>query len=66
MQNLKNGRWLNEPTEANGSDIELSVTTDANTDFWRETHYGFVRDSGHFYAFRADSELPPISTGQSA
>lgn len=57
MQSLKNGRWLNEPTETNATDVELFVTTDANTDFWRETHYGFVRDSGHFYAFRADCDF---------
>ena len=57
MQSLKNGRWLNEPTKANATDTELSVTTDANTDFWRETHYSFVRDSGHFYAFRADCDF---------
>ena len=24
------------------------MTTGAGTDFWRETHYGFTRDSGHF------------------
>jgi len=57
LQNLKNGRWLNEPTEAIASDVELSVTTDANTDFWRETHYGFVRDGGHFYAFQAGCDF---------
>ena len=27
----------------------LRVVTDARTDFWRETHYGFTRDSGHFF-----------------
>ena len=27
----------------------LDVTTDARTDFWRHTHYGFVRDSGHLF-----------------
>ena len=39
--------WLNEPPEwqANGSDLDL-VTGD-RTDFWRRTHYGFVRDDGH-------------------
>jgi regulation of enolase protein 1 (concanavalin A-like superfamily) len=26
----------------------LVAVTDRATDFWRETHYGFVRDSGHF------------------
>jgi regulation of enolase protein 1 (concanavalin A-like superfamily) len=25
------------------------LTTDEKTDFWRETHYGFSRDSGHFF-----------------
>lgn len=31
----------------------IEVTTDGATDFWRETHYGFTRDSGHFLAFEA-------------
>jgi regulation of enolase protein 1 (concanavalin A-like superfamily) len=57
LQSLKNGRWLNDPTKADASDTELSVTTDANTDFWRETHYGFVRDNGHFYAFQAECDF---------
>ncbi len=39
--------WLNAPNwQVDGE--TLVVTTDAHTDFWRETHYGFVRDSGHF------------------
>jgi regulation of enolase protein 1 (concanavalin A-like superfamily) len=57
LQSLKNGRWLNQPANSEASDIALSVTTDANTDFWRETHYGFVRDNGHFYAFQADGDF---------
>lgn len=40
--------WLNEPRNWHLQDGVLTVTTDANTDFWRETHYGFTRDSGHF------------------
>ena len=27
----------------------LRVVTDQGTDFWRETHYGFIRDNGHFF-----------------
>ena len=27
----------------------LVVTPDAETDFWRETFYGFIHDNGHFY-----------------
>jgi regulation of enolase protein 1 (concanavalin A-like superfamily) len=30
-------------------DGRLEVVTDARTDFWRETHYGFTRDNGHFF-----------------
>jgi regulation of enolase protein 1 (concanavalin A-like superfamily) len=43
--------WLNEPRDWSLQGAVLSVTTDANTDFWRETHYGFTRDSGHFFQF---------------
>lgn len=38
--------WLNEARWQVRGD-ELQVTTAAETDFWRQTHYGFVRDSGH-------------------
>jgi regulation of enolase protein 1 (concanavalin A-like superfamily) len=40
-------RWLNEPAEWQGDADRLTLTTDDKTDFWRETFYGFVRDSGH-------------------
>jgi uncharacterized protein len=41
---IKSGwRWLNEP-EQWGDD---TITADPDTDFWRTTHYGFVRDSAH-------------------
>ena len=40
--------WLNEPPVWAERDGILSVSTGEKTDFWRETHYGFIRDSGHF------------------
>jgi uncharacterized protein len=43
-------RWINEPAQWRVENEMLSVTTDANTDFWRKTHYGFVRDTGHVFA----------------
>jgi uncharacterized protein len=43
--------WLNEPTKWELEADGLVVITDAKTDFWRETPYGFVRDSGHFFGF---------------
>jgi uncharacterized protein len=36
--------WLNEPPEWHEANDALTVTTGAKTDFWRETHYGFIRD----------------------
>ncbi|MEY9880005.1 DUF1349 domain-containing protein [Bradyrhizobium sp. USDA 328] len=47
------GVWLNEPRKWSEKDNYLGLETDQATDFWRETHYGFVRDSGHFLAFQA-------------
>ncbi|KND61747.1 hypothetical protein BVER_06174c [Candidatus Burkholderia verschuerenii] len=43
-------RWINEPADWRIENDRLLVTTDANTDFWRKTHYGFVRDTGHVFA----------------
>jgi regulation of enolase protein 1 (concanavalin A-like superfamily) len=42
-------QWLNEPKEWLVGPDGLAVTTDHGTDFWRKTHYGFTRDSGHFF-----------------
>ena len=39
--------WLNEPAAWQGDLADLDLATDAATDFWRETFYGFVRDNGH-------------------
>jgi Protein of unknown function (DUF1349) len=41
--------WLNEPREWHLEAGVLSVSTEQETDFWRETHYGFNRDNGHFF-----------------
>lgn len=41
--------WYNEPRNWKLEDDHLTVFADAHTDFWRKTHYGFVRDNGHFY-----------------
>lgn len=41
--------WLNEPKVWSLESGVLTLLTDHGTDFWRETHYGFTRDSGHFF-----------------
>eukprot|EP01113_Clastostelium_recurvatum_P048470 TRINITY_DN8834_c0_g1_i1.p1 TRINITY_DN8834_c0_g1~~TRINITY_DN8834_c0_g1_i1.p1 ORF type:complete len:289 (+),score=65.21 TRINITY_DN8834_c0_g1_i1:83-868(+) len=48
-------KWMNEPTNHkishnDGEDKtqhSLTVYTNANTDFWQKTHYGFRVDNGH-------------------
>ncbi|MBX8484712.1 DUF1349 domain-containing protein [Pseudomonas cichorii] len=55
---LLKGSWLNAPKIYNGrSDGSLEILTDDNTDFWRETHYGFIHDNGHFLGIRAPSSF---------
>ncbi len=49
--------WLNEPPEWQETGGELRVVTGARTDFWRKTHYGFVRDDGHLRFERASGDF---------
>jgi regulation of enolase protein 1 (concanavalin A-like superfamily) len=49
--------WINEPAHWSAADGVLTVMADAGTDFWRTTHYGFVRDSGHVYGEWVDGDF---------
>jgi len=50
----RDGRWLNAPKAWKVAPSgDLTLVTDKGSDFWRETHYGFTRDSGHFLGFTA-------------
>lgn len=42
-------QWHNEPARWTLQGETLTAVTDPKTDFWQKTHYGFVRDTGHFY-----------------
>ena len=41
------GHWLNQPLNVLQEGSELKVSTVHESDFWRNTSYGFVHDSGH-------------------
>jgi hypothetical protein len=41
--------WLNEPPAWEVRGETLIVTAGPKTDFWRTTHSGFVRDTGHHW-----------------
>jgi regulation of enolase protein 1 (concanavalin A-like superfamily) len=48
-QNLTTMQWLNAPKKATITAKNVQLQVDGGTDFWRVTHYGFIRDNGHFY-----------------
>ncbi|MFC1960047.1 DUF1349 domain-containing protein [Chloroflexota bacterium] len=41
--------WLNEPASWQDSDGQVTFTADPQTDAWRITHDGGIRDNAHFY-----------------
>lgn len=40
--------WHHEPSNWELKNNQLQLFTDARTDFWQKTHYGFQADNGHF------------------
>jgi regulation of enolase protein 1 (concanavalin A-like superfamily) len=40
--------WHNPPEIWSETEDVTRITTNGSTDYWRHTHYGFVRDTGHF------------------
>jgi regulation of enolase protein 1 (concanavalin A-like superfamily) len=40
--------WLNPPTNWSETGDTLTETAPPGTDYWRVTHYGFIRDNGPF------------------
>jgi len=42
-------QWYNEPPFWSEQEQKITVTAGVKTDFWRKTHYGFIRDNGNFY-----------------
>lgn len=56
---IKSGwRWVNEPSRWDGD----SITTDEDTDFWRTTHYGYVRDTGHILGVDKVGDFELVAT----
>ena len=40
-------QWLNKPPTWTVHGDRIDVDVAPGTDFWRKTHYGFIRDTGH-------------------
>ncbi|UOG77099.1 DUF1349 domain-containing protein [Hymenobacter tibetensis] len=56
-QTLSTMRWLNPPKKATVTATKLQVQVEGGTDFWRVTHYGFIRDNGHFYFHEQEGDF---------
>ena len=58
--------WVNEPTSWRQDRDELIVRSDRQTDFWRITHDGGVRDNGHIWRqpVRGDFDASVSVSGQ--
>jgi uncharacterized protein len=54
--------WLNEPGTWSADDGTVSIDTDRDTDLWRATHYGFVRDTGHLLHRPVDGDFRLTAT----
>lgn len=44
---FESATWLNPPAHYEVGADNLRAVTAGKTDFWRETYYGFIRDTGH-------------------
>lgn len=54
--------WLNEPTTWKQDGSIFTVRSDPRTDFWRLTHDGGIRDSGHFFHRLVNSDFYMTAT----
>lgn len=41
-------KWYNAPEKFVIGENRIEINVEAKTDFWRITHYDFIRDNGHF------------------
>ncbi len=42
-------KWFNTPASYHNESNAQHLAVAPGTDFWQITHYGFIRDNGHFY-----------------
>ncbi|SDD74599.1 hypothetical protein SAMN05216464_102444 [Mucilaginibacter pineti] len=56
-QNLKTMKWYSKPVKSAVEGQSLKMTVDPGTDYWRITHYGFIRDNGPFYFTEQTSDF---------
>ncbi|WP_246611902.1 DUF1349 domain-containing protein [Agarivorans aestuarii] len=45
MKDFSQGQWINRPKQFVLDETQLVIETDANTDFWQRSYYGFRNDN---------------------
>lgn len=50
-------KWFNPPAKYIVENNTLQLEVEAGTDFWRITHYGFIRDNGHFWYLEKEGDF---------
>ncbi|PHJ60119.1 hypothetical protein VF14_11850 [Nostoc linckia z18] len=50
-------KWYNKPQTWNIQDGTIKITSSQNTDFWRKTFHGYIRDNGHFYCKQVSGDF---------
>lgn len=50
-------QWSHQPKQWSEKNGAVTATVDPGTDFWRITHYGFIRDNGPFYFTRQKGDF---------
>ena len=66
LKQVSDGRWLNPPADWRLDDGGLWLRTREKTDFWRRTHYGFIRDDGHYWHVPAPAAFTAVVTFEGA
>jgi regulation of enolase protein 1 (concanavalin A-like superfamily) len=56
-QKLSTMKWYSKPVTSTVDDNTLKMTVDPGTDYWRITHYGFIRDNGPFYFIEQEGDF---------
>jgi uncharacterized protein len=55
------GTWNVEPSAWSVGEGALTAVSLPKTDFWRKTHYGFIRDNGHVFGQRVGGDFTAVT-----
>lgn len=53
----QDGSWINAPENYAFASGQLRFITEATTDFWKRTYYGFQRHTGHAFGFSVTGDF---------